>query len=127
MIRRTRALVVVLLIACPPVASAQSASPDRLFRWLLVTSVTAQGLDLGITANCLGAGTCREGNPVLRPFEQRPLLLSGVKMGLAGTVDYALAEVHEDHPRLARWLVAGLAVGFTALALRNAHEVQYGR
>lgn len=55
---------------------------DRWGDALLAGYVSLAAADLAQTSRCLGAGTCLELNPVLRPIAHQPVLLGAVKAGL---------------------------------------------
>lgn len=116
-----RSLLVLVVCLWPMVAQAQQ--PDYVFRGLLAGTVIAHGMDLSITAHCLGAGTCREANPFLRHFESRPVPLGAVKMASASLSLWAIAEIHKDHPKLGKWLLVASIVGYSAIAITNARRV----
>lgn len=113
-------ILACLLVALPTTAQAQ----DRVFRGLLAGAVVAHGMDLSITAHCLGAGTCREANPFLRSFERRPIPLGAVKMATASLSLLAISEIHKDHPRVGKWLLVASIVGYSAVAISNARRVR---
>lgn len=117
---------VLLVLACvfllPVGVSAQS---PRVYRLALAGAVTAHGLDLATTMHCLGADTCREVNPVLRPLSDKPLVFGAAKMGIAaGSLLATDALRRKGHPRWALALALAQTVVFTAIAVRNTREVQ---
>lgn len=84
--------------------------------------LTLCGVDLAQTAHCLGAGRCREANPIMAALQDRPAALGAVKLGLDSAAVVGIVRLHKDHPRLA-WVVTtiGLAAE-TAATLHNARR-----
>ena len=105
-------LVLVMLWAMPVQAQ------DTAFRASMVAAVAAHGADLGSTMHCLGSGRCREMNPLLARFEQ-PAVFGAVKMSVVGLQLWALAKLHERHPRWAIGLNLLSAGAFSAIAYHN--------
>lgn len=84
-------------------------------------AVTAHGLDLGTTMNCIGAGTCREANHLLARFKN-PIAFSAAKMGVASASEIGIYKLSQNHRKLA--IIANLAIGsaFTAVAVHNYNK-----
>lgn len=112
-----RALLVLGLLGAATPAAAQSA---RLLDVVHVTALMAHGADLYGTGRCIGAGTCREGNPLLRPFVHKPILFGGTVMALAGTSLVLKQHARARHPRLVFWLSVGETVGVGWIAVHNS-------
>ena len=112
------ALLVALSLSAP-------ASADTLFNVGMVFAVTGHGMDLSITSYCLGAETCKEANPLLRPIAERPILLGAAKMGLAGASLWYLAEAHKSNPKVATVVVYAMGGLFTYIAIRNGRTIGY--
>jgi hypothetical protein len=105
-------LIVVLLIGAMPV-SAQTPTPTPIVNpsppltgWQRAARVTrwaAGGFcvaDLGTTTYLMGTGKYREGNPLLRPFEQRPAWMGVIKGGQCLVAHEALRRQERRHPKL---------------------------
>jgi hypothetical protein len=112
------AAVIIALFASP--AFAQS---DRAYRLALAGAVTAHGLDATSSAWCLGAGTCREMNPILRPLSDTPLAFGAAKMGIAAASLLATDALRRrGHRKAAFWIAVGQSVAFTYIAVRNVRS-----
>lgn len=112
------AIIVWSLSALP--AEAQS---NRALRASFVAAVAAHTADITTTAYCLGARTCREANPALRWAESRPVALGLTKGAMAGALQLIPYHLQKrGHRKAAFWFNVGQAVGFTALAIRNARH-----
>jgi len=70
-------LLALLLMATPAAAQA----PDRPANWMAITFGSLAGADIGMSMNCMGAGTCREANPLLRPLQDHPAFFGAAKAG----------------------------------------------
>jgi hypothetical protein len=90
-----------------------------LYKFSLVLVMAAHGADLASTEHCLGAGRCREMNPLLVRFDQ-PVAFGAAKMGVAGVSVLAVDRLHKTHPKLAVIVNLGIASAFGAIAARNA-------
>jgi len=109
--------LIVLLFA----SGCASARSERV---LMVTMGAAGGADLMTTGYCLGAGTCREGNPILRPLEDQPFAFGVAKMGTTAYLMYWMHKLHHTHPKLA-WIVGGASAGaWSIIAWRNTRFTQ---
>jgi hypothetical protein len=93
---------------------------DRAYRLALAGAVTAHGLDATSSAWCLGAGTCREINPVLRPLSDKPLAFGAAKMGIAAASLLATDALRRrGHRKAAFWIAVGQGIAFSYIAVRN--------
>lgn len=83
--------------------------------WLGVNvKSTLSVVDLWLTLDCRAQGVCAEANPILRPFQDRPVVFGVVKTGLDGLNTVALARLRTTHPRATKWLlVATIGVNAT--------------
>ena len=121
--RRSWLVLSCVLIAAPAFAQEPHRWPLHL---ALGASITADGADLATSAYAFGRGGFREANPVLRPFQDRPIPFAIAKMGSAAGMSYLLVRLYAKHPR---WALA-LAITNTALksyiAVRN-QAVSEGR
>ena len=73
-----RFLPLLLLVLLSVPAQAQ----DRPANWMAISFGALAGADIGITQRCIGAGTCREANPILRPLQDKPAWFGGAKAAL---------------------------------------------
>jgi len=121
--------VVMLLLAAPVHAE------DRLFRISLAAAITAHAADLAATEHCLGrayqsqedarlGGTslrynCRETNPFLARWSDRPAVFGAIQIGIAALQLVAVAKLHEDHPRIATAINFATAAIFVGIAYHN--------
>jgi hypothetical protein len=116
--RTAAATLIIALFASP--AFAQS---DRAYRLALAGAVTAHGLDLSTSSHCLGAGTCRELNPILRPLSDTPLAFGAAKMGIAAASLLATDALRRrGHRKAAFWIAVGQSIAFTYIAVRNVRS-----
>lgn len=110
------AVLILTLWAIP--AQAQS---DRAIRLSFAAAVVGHSADVATSCYCLGAGTCRETNPLLQWAEDKPLAFGMSKMAVASAsllATHALAR--RGHRKLAFALNLAQAVTFTAIAIRNS-------
>lgn len=94
--------------------SGMSQSDDA-FKFGLAAYNTAVITDTITTIQLLNRGGFREANPLLRPFQDDPLKLAGVKLGLAVASTYGLMKLREHRPKLAFWVTIA-AVGLNSFA-----------
>lgn len=105
-------LIVMILLLTPTPALAQPPA-DRVSTALVVTSSALAGADVAMSMRCIGAGTCREQNPFLRPLQDTPVWYGGVRAGLQ--VGLVLAIQRYTKPRTARrYLAYGVVIGVQA-------------
>lgn len=79
---------VLVLSLWPHVAQAQPPVRDRVDQALLVGSMSASGIALGLTMSCTAARTCREVNPVMARFVDDPVRMTLVKGGANFAIHY---------------------------------------
>lgn len=106
-----------LCVALGSSAMAQSEKgKDDGFKFALIAYNTTVAADTATTLGLLSKGGFREANPALSPFQDEPLKLAGIKIGVAVGSTYALIKLHEHKPKLAFWLtIAAIGVnGFAA-------------
>ncbi len=87
-------------------------------RALLIWMLVAQGLDIGTTAYALHHD-CRE--TILWPSHPHAGLT--FKAGAAVTLAWGAPRLDQKKPRLAKWLVAGVATSGTFGAAWNAGQI----
>lgn len=92
----------------------------------LTAMVIAAGADLGSTERAIGAGTCRELNPILSlAVTSNSMVFGATKMAITATVGWVVHALYDhDHPKIARalaWSASGL---WTTAAIRTARECQ---
>jgi hypothetical protein len=75
-----------------------------------------QGGDAMQTAFCLGTQQCKEGNPVLAPFEDHPFWFGFTKLGIASAVSYAALRLRKPHTYWAL-LIVGMEIGLETYAV----------
>lgn len=84
--------------------------PDR---WADALTVAVAGLaaaDVAQTSRCLGAGTCREANPIMAPMAGRPVLFGLVKGALAASLVAHCRKAPARSPRRYGCFVGAVAV-----------------
>lgn len=94
----------------------------RLTHGLIGSYIVASAMDLSTTQRCLGAGTCREANPLLRPLEDMPLTFAAAKTAVAVGVAIILIKQHTKHPRIVRLIAVSLTAGSLYIAVRNTRR-----
>lgn len=110
------AIILVLLVFA---ATPAQAEPSPAFRALLATNVALHGADLSLTMHCLGAGTCRELNPVMRSLADHPAWFGATKMGIAALSTWAKVKIYKRNRKLAWWITGAEAAGTTIVILHN--------
>jgi len=131
-----RLVLVVVLLLIPRVVHAE----DRLFRVSMVAAITAHAADLASTEHCLGrayqseedarnGGTsvrynCREANPFLARWSDRPAIFGAVQLGVASLQLLAVAKLHENHPKIATAINFATAGFFIGVAIHNTRVSQ---
>lgn len=89
---------------------------------LLGSYVAFSVIDAGQTRACLSAGTCKEVNPLLRPFAGHPSGLVAVKLAANSGVAYGIWRMRKRHPKAAL-VLAMTAAGFqAAVVMQNARN-----
>jgi hypothetical protein len=84
--------------------------------WGIAVGMALQGGDAMQTAFCLGTEQCKEGNPVLAPFEDHPFWFGFTKLGIASAVSYAALRLRKPHPYWAL-LIVGMEIGLETYAV----------
>lgn len=118
---RQLAAALALVLLLPSVASADDWLTHILIGGVAVTSFA----DASSTSHCFGAGTCREANPLFRPFVDRSVVGS---MALKGAATYAMTawlwRMHRDHPTRARLVALGFVVMQGAVVAHNVRTLR---
>lgn len=118
-------LALLVLLAQEPTHS------DKLMHAALGASFTLAGVDNGLTQRCLGAGTCREANPLLKPLEGNALAFSLTKLSVDAGVGYLTWRLHTSkNPKVrkAAWvLVIGTIALRSYVVVHNVKQLRDGR
>lgn len=121
-------LLSLILLSAEPLKETQvsfTQEPGATLTHLAIgASITAAGMDLATSMHCLGARTCREVNPLLRPLEGQPLAFGAVKGASSALVAWLLLRYHREHPRLVRVVALALTASSTYIAVRNTRLVR---
>lgn len=105
-----------LTIAVP--AFAQS---DRVSHIAIGAFMVGQFSDAMTTEYCIGAGLCREANPLMRWANHQPVAMAMVKGGVATVASVALIKAHRIHAKATFLVTIGLTVGQAWLTVHNWH------
>ena len=92
--------------------------------WLeaaLIAFLSASVADTTTTIQALNArpGLAREGNPLLRPFVDHPVVFGVVKMGGATGLAAYLHHAQMHHRTLVTWVAVAATASTTAVAVHN--------
>jgi len=123
-LRLSVAAVAVCFVMAP--VRARAAEPEEHDPYpthIAIAAFTAADLaDTVVTYHLLKQhrDLVHEANPLLRPLENRPALLVGVKTGAAVTTIWLVVHEHKRHPLATFWVAVGASAGYTAIAVRNA-------
>jgi hypothetical protein len=120
---RTLALLVIVGLTLPSIGHAEERGA-RITHGLIGAYIAGAGADLSTTQRCLGAGTCHELNPALKPLENKPVLFGTVKMAVAAAIAAVLIKNHEQHPKVVRWIAGTLAASSVYIAVRNTRTAR---
>lgn len=114
--------VLLLLLWASPVA----AQSERATHIALGSYITAGYFDAAITANCHGAGTCREQNPILRPIVERRGVVAAmtVKGAMHAGIAGYLLKTHAKHPKRVFWITVGLTAAQVAVDVANVRTLR---
>lgn len=110
----------LLVICCARTTTAQNRDgwPTHI---ALGTYLTAAFADVSQTAYCLGQGTCRELNPIMRPIMDRHGVVPA--LALKGAINTGVAAIllhdHHRYPKRAFWLSVVAASVQTAVVVHN--------
>lgn len=114
-----RVVVTGILLGVPSVAYAQESHlTDGLLAAYVITGFT----DATQTAYCLGAGTCREVNPVMRWAIARsnvPTAMTAKGLWHVGLA-IGLHNARRQHPKAVRWIAAIATGAQLAIVVHNA-------
>ena len=114
---RVTALLAVLLLL-PSAARAQ----DRPLKAALASYAALSVVDAKQTGACRRAGTCREANPLLRPFAGSPSGLVTVKLAANTGVALTVWKLRKRHPKAALVLGIAAAVSQGIVVASNARQ-----
>lgn len=89
--------------------------------------MTSAGADLAVTQYGLGRGVFEELNPLLKPFEHKPVGMAVTKMGLSSVIAYYLLKTRHSHPKRALWVGVGLTLLNVAVTWRNVRLLEAAR
>jgi hypothetical protein len=110
------ALVALVLCLPRPVYGQSETALHVAIGGYMVTA----GSDLAVTTYGLGAGQVREANPILRPFEHKPVAMAAVKMGVGAAVSSLLLHTHQRSRKRAFWTAVCLTALNSYITYRNA-------
>ena len=113
----------VLLLLWPLSVQAQDTRPDPLAVTLTISAGALAGADLAMTMRCVGAGTCCEQGPLLKPLADHPVAFGAVKAGAMTAM--LLAVYHWTRPHT-RERYAGLALIVASQAVIVALNARHG-
>lgn len=113
---RRPSVITALLLSLASPAYAQSETAQHI---AIGSYMVSAGADLSVTSYGLGAGSLREANPILRPFEHKPVGMAVTKMGLGAGVSALLLKTHTKNPKAAFWTAVGLSVLNSWVTYRN--------
>jgi len=127
------AAIAVLVLVRPAAAQQPSSAPSsttslgdtegfqKAVGWGIAVGMALQGGDAMQTAYCLGQQQCKEGNPVLAPFEDHPFWFGFTKLGIATGISYAAIRLRKPYPYWAALIVgAEIALETYAVIHNNA-------
>ena len=112
------ALLAVLLL----LPSAARAQDRPLLKAALASYAALSVVDATQTGACLRAGTCREANPLLRPFAGSPGGLVTVKLAANTGVALTVWKLRKRHPKAALVLGIAAAVSQGIVVASNARQ-----
>lgn len=119
-------MIAIVLSATPahaqsdePSVKSQTEQRSASLLVLLGAQTALHSVDMITTVHALRlGGDAREGNPILRPFAQRPAALVAVSGGINALQMYTVVKLHRRHPKIARaWSL--VLVGVEAYAVTN--------
>lgn len=111
-------VVLLLLVLVPSLGQAQSRTATTI---VSSAAVVTHGLDAVTTYRTLARNPhAVEGNPILAPFVGHPLAFTGVKLGAAVGIHYAILSMQKTKPKAAFYLALGEAIGVGIIAVHNA-------
>jgi hypothetical protein len=118
-------LLVLLLLPSDAAAQDRDGWPIHL---AIAAYMVAGQSDIAQTAFCLGARTCRELNPFLRPLMDRRGVVPALsaKGALHVGVSYVFLRAHKQHPKAAFWAAVASAAIQGYVVHHNAREARSG-
>lgn len=90
----------------------------------LVGYGVGQMTDISTSMYLFGAGQSSEANPLLRPFQRRPVAMGIAKGAMASAVAIALLRAHEDHPKTAFAVAVALTCVQGWVSYHNAKQIR---
>jgi len=118
----------ILFVLARPVAAQTPSTPSsttsfgdsegfqKTIGWGIAVGMALQGGDAMQTAYCLGQQKCKEGNPVLAPFEDHPFWFGFTKLGIATGISYAAIKMRKPYPYWAA-LIVGMEIALETYAV----------
>jgi len=94
---------------------------------LLVTYAMLAGADLGMTMACVGAGSCREVNPLLRPLQTHSGWYGATKAGLNTGVVMGVYRATRGKPRQRVVALVALVAAQAVIVGLNTHRLKERR
>jgi hypothetical protein len=112
---------IICVLACLALLWAADASAqDRPLKAAIASYAALSVLDARQTGACLGAGTCREMNPALRPMPTGALLT--VKLAANAGVAVTVWKLRRTRPKTALGLAIAAAVSQGVVVAHNARR-----
>jgi hypothetical protein len=121
-----KSAALVLFVLCAVPAQAQERQ-DRALDWSIGALTIAATADATTSMALLSQPGFREGNPLLKPFQDSPVAFGIAKGAYTAGLIYAIRGLHKTHPRAAV-IVAIVATAIEAgLVASNARLQNGGR
>ena len=99
-----------------PAAQVQPDDPRRIPRWLALLG--SQMFDAGTTTFAMKHGAA-EGNPIMRPFADKPAAFYPIKAGIGALQAFLLDRVARKRPSLANGAAIGSVIGTGLIGIKN--------
>lgn len=99
-------------------------APDRAANWMVIGFGGLAGADVAMTMRCIGAGTCREANPLLRPLQDRPAWFGFAKAAVNTASIIAVYKWTKPHSKTRYAVLGVLIIGQGAVVALNARQLQ---
>lgn len=96
----------------------------RILHAAIASYVVSQNVDATVTMYGIGRGDFREGNPLLRWAEDRPVGMALTKGAIAVTTSAILIKLHKDRPKTTLILTVALTALQTYAVVRNARQLR---
>jgi hypothetical protein len=120
------ALMMAAFLAGPADADAQPYTEDAAFATLYTSFGVLQALDAHSTSRALASGAT-ESNALLAGFADRPVLLTGAKMGVTAGTIVMMERLRKRHPKAALITMMVLNSAYAVIVVRNsriAHQTR---